>query len=94
MAAPGPGLARGHEADFGHQVADGGLVEAKAGGQRPIDRILAAVGADMVRMGRQTVGRSIRSQSVPWRKARRAAWIRASVRRRRKTELAAWHRLS
>jgi hypothetical protein len=57
MTPPGPGLASGHETDFGHQVPDGRPVEADAGCQGAVDRIFAAMLPDMMGMGRQAIGK-------------------------------------
>ena len=56
MAPPCPAFARRYEAYLGHQVANGGLVQAKAGCERPVDGILAAILPDMMGVGRQTIG--------------------------------------
>ena len=56
MASPGPGFTRGNEADLGHEMTDGRLIETKAGHQRTIDRIFAAMLADMMGVGCKAIG--------------------------------------
>jgi hypothetical protein len=86
LTAPGPRLAGRYKAHFGHQVADGRFVKAEAGRQGAVDRILAAMLADMVGMGGEPVGK-IDAQPVgpePPEGERRPARVGATVERRRR----------
>jgi len=79
MAAPLPSLARRHETDFRHQVTDGRLVEAEAGRERDVDRVLAAMLADMMGMCREAVG-EIDAQPVGAKAPKRQRCLRPTPR--------------
>lgn len=81
VPAPGPGLARRHEAHFSHQVLDRRFVESEADDECAIDRIFAAMLANMMGMGGETIGK-VDPQPVGPKAAEgkcRAPWIGATV---------------